>query len=456
MPRPSLLVDDGAVPNPLAYVGPPRQPHFAVARQTSANRSPSPQPGYALIEQPPYAVTVRQPAYSPTEQLACNPVPQQGYISDQLAYTPIIPNAYLPSRQSYVSAHHPTTYLPPTQSAYVFQQQTPLSNLPSYLLPTILYTSQAPSPAFQNGPPLSYAPTQQPSIWPATYFPQAGSAPAPYSLPLASPYTSAAPSPVPWGYDTDAPAYINQDTSIPGQNFRMISNKKPPVRAAPTNQAAQYAHQFGPGGQYRQEQYQQQQDQQYQQYPEQDAQFAYNAPEGGQQAQYQGAAQQYEQQPQGDQGGYPQNGYGQQQEITQHQNEEYHHHSRTQYHHSYRQEVTQQRTTTYTSQPQQQTRGHPPPAQGKAQSQVDIPQETPSGQPHLSWQQKDEKARKVFMQYDKDGNGFLDIYEFLQAMNHLGANLSFAEAQPIFDSFDDDHEGTISIEEFANNYCANY
>lgn len=91
---------------------------------------------------------------------------------------------------------------------------------------------------------------------------------------------------------------------------------------------------------------------------------------------------------------------------------------------------------------------------GPRDGSVDIPADVYEG--HLSRAQKEQKAREVYKKYDKDGNGFLDIYEFLQAMNHLGAGLSYAEACGIFAAFDDQNQNSITADQFVSNFCANY
>jgi hypothetical protein len=218
--------------------------------------------------------------------------------------------------------------------------------------------------------------------------------------------------------------YINQDSAIPGQNFRLLTTAR--SKPMPNTQAAAYASQFGAGGQQQQ---QQQQQQQYELYsPQQDPnQFNFDHQQQQQDGGFDQQQHEYQQQlqPQSGGGGYdqrqPQQDQRQQQQL-------------------YQQEQMYE---------QQQQYNH---------SQYDIPPENPrqSSQPHLSREEKDKKARVVFKKYDKDGNGFLDMYEFLQAMNHLGANLSYADAQGIFQAFDENNQNSINIDQFAANFCANY
>ncbi|MCB9660941.1 MAG: EF-hand domain-containing protein [Polyangiales bacterium] len=54
----------------------------------------------------------------------------------------------------------------------------------------------------------------------------------------------------------------------------------------------------------------------------------------------------------------------------------------------------------------------------------------------------------AFGEYDKDGNGEIDLLEFRELVAALGLELDRAQAEALFDSIDTDEEGTIDYEEF--------
>ena len=54
----------------------------------------------------------------------------------------------------------------------------------------------------------------------------------------------------------------------------------------------------------------------------------------------------------------------------------------------------------------------------------------------------------AFAEYDKDGNGEIDLLEFRELVAALGLDLDPAAAEELFDSIDEDEEGTIDYEEF--------
>ena len=54
----------------------------------------------------------------------------------------------------------------------------------------------------------------------------------------------------------------------------------------------------------------------------------------------------------------------------------------------------------------------------------------------------------AFAEYDKDGNGEIDLLEFRELVAALGLDLDPAAAEKLFDSIDEDEEGTIDYEEF--------
>ena len=61
-------------------------------------------------------------------------------------------------------------------------------------------------------------------------------------------------------------------------------------------------------------------------------------------------------------------------------------------------------------------------------------------------------GRAMFRKYDEDGNGTLDVDEFVGAMRELGLGTTEEDAQIIFGSFDHDGGGTIDIDEFMEAY----
>jgi centrin-1 len=63
-----------------------------------------------------------------------------------------------------------------------------------------------------------------------------------------------------------------------------------------------------------------------------------------------------------------------------------------------------------------------------------------------------EDAKECFRRFDDDGNGYLDIYEFMRAMKELGLPTSFAETQALFAEIDTDGTGTMEEEEFVAHY----
>merc|ERR1711988_175305 len=56
--------------------------------------------------------------------------------------------------------------------------------------------------------------------------------------------------------------------------------------------------------------------------------------------------------------------------------------------------------------------------------------------------------RRVFREFDRDGNGRIDRSEFRRAMNDLGIELSSSELTQVIKKFDKDGDGQISIREF--------
>jgi hypothetical protein len=75
---------------------------------------------------------------------------------------------------------------------------------------------------------------------------------------------------------------------------------------------------------------------------------------------------------------------------------------------------------------------------------------------HATREEREANARLAFREFDSDGNGFLDIYEFCEAMNYLGADIDLDDCEELFILFDEDGSGTMEEDEFVENYCSNY
>jgi len=65
-------------------------------------------------------------------------------------------------------------------------------------------------------------------------------------------------------------------------------------------------------------------------------------------------------------------------------------------------------------------------------------------------------ARSAFRQFDRDASGFLDVAEFVEALNTLGVRITFDDAMVVFALVDDNRNGRISEAEFVAHYLANY
>ncbi len=61
----------------------------------------------------------------------------------------------------------------------------------------------------------------------------------------------------------------------------------------------------------------------------------------------------------------------------------------------------------------------------------------------------DEQVRTTFEQYDKDGNGKIDLIEFRELVNELGSDRSPADVEADFNAIDKDAGGLLEFEEFA-------
>merc|ERR1712185_758450 len=57
--------------------------------------------------------------------------------------------------------------------------------------------------------------------------------------------------------------------------------------------------------------------------------------------------------------------------------------------------------------------------------------------------------RRVFREFDRDGNGRIDRSEFRKACNDLGIDLSSSELSRVIKKFDRDGDGQVSISEFV-------
>ncbi|KAJ8906110.1 hypothetical protein NDN08_002609 [Rhodosorus marinus] len=69
---------------------------------------------------------------------------------------------------------------------------------------------------------------------------------------------------------------------------------------------------------------------------------------------------------------------------------------------------------------------------------------------------KRERALAAFRAFDVDGNGSLDVNEFVRAMQTLGVHLQLADAMVVFSIVDTKKNSIISREEFVSHYEANY
>merc|ERR1712185_608498 len=57
--------------------------------------------------------------------------------------------------------------------------------------------------------------------------------------------------------------------------------------------------------------------------------------------------------------------------------------------------------------------------------------------------------KRVFREFDRDGNGRIDRGEFRKAMNDLRIDLSSSELTRVIKKFDRDGDGSVSISEFV-------
>ena len=62
------------------------------------------------------------------------------------------------------------------------------------------------------------------------------------------------------------------------------------------------------------------------------------------------------------------------------------------------------------------------------------------------------RLAKVFQEFDKNQNGFLDFYEFEQALRDLGIFYKKIDSQALFNYYDKNKDGQISYTEFVDNF----
>mmetsp|Transcript_6392 Transcript_6392/g.9097 ORF Transcript_6392/g.9097 Transcript_6392/m.9097 type:complete len:301 (-) Transcript_6392:1203-2105(-) len=87
----------------------------------------------------------------------------------------------------------------------------------------------------------------------------------------------------------------------------------------------------------------------------------------------------------------------------------------------------------------------PPPPRGVARGRAVPPQGT-----------KREGAMAAFRAFDRDGNGHLDVNEFVRAMQALGVQMDLKDALVVFSIVDTKKNSVISREDFVSHYEANY
>mmetsp|Transcript_11206 Transcript_11206/g.19139 ORF Transcript_11206/g.19139 Transcript_11206/m.19139 type:complete len:270 (+) Transcript_11206:97-906(+) len=111
----------------------------------------------------------------------------------------------------------------------------------------------------------------------------------------------------------------------------------------------------------------------------------------------------------------------------------------------------------------QQQHGYQQPTypQHQQQQQQYYPQTGQGGPPQNAYapanlDQSRERARQAFRQFDKDHSGYLDINEFLAAMNTLGVMMARDDALAVFALVDENKNQTISENEFLIHYISNY
>lgn len=61
----------------------------------------------------------------------------------------------------------------------------------------------------------------------------------------------------------------------------------------------------------------------------------------------------------------------------------------------------------------------------------------------------DSALRARYDGYDQNGDGRLELAEFAQLLNELGAGYEDAQVKSAFESLDADHDGAIDFQEFS-------
>jgi Ca2+-binding EF-hand superfamily protein len=82
------------------------------------------------------------------------------------------------------------------------------------------------------------------------------------------------------------------------------------------------------------------------------------------------------------------------------------------------------------------------------QDYINNAQQQPAGNEFAGMSPED-AARQAFRKYDDDGNGWLDVNEFMHAMKDLGLGTTFEDAENLFSMVDEDGSGTMEEEEFV-------
>ena len=65
-----------------------------------------------------------------------------------------------------------------------------------------------------------------------------------------------------------------------------------------------------------------------------------------------------------------------------------------------------------------------------------------------------EQLRSQFDEFDKDGNGKIDLSEFRELLTTLGEQMEPAAAEALFDGVDSDETGLVDFEEFSKWWTA--
>ncbi len=65
-----------------------------------------------------------------------------------------------------------------------------------------------------------------------------------------------------------------------------------------------------------------------------------------------------------------------------------------------------------------------------------------------AFDEREAEVRQAFDEFDKDGNGEIDLGEFRALVEALGLTMNPAKAEALFDEIDDDHSGLVGYDEF--------